>query len=91
MTLDELQKLVDEATPGPWVTDYAVSLPGNKQNRAIYYLPKEHHVVEVIESNPHNGECIHKESDWKFIVAARKFMPLLIEVARRHGVVELKE
>ena len=83
MTLDEMEALEKAATPGPWITDYAVHIGTGIETLAIYHWPTEVHCVEIIESpDEMYSECIHNEGDWKFIAASREFVPWAIKRIR---------
>src|SRR3990167_6323931 len=83
MNIDEMEKIEQEATKGPWIADHAVNIYTGKETMAVYSYPTKTHCVEIIEGpDKLNGECIHNEADWKFICAARDFVPWAIERIR---------
>lgn len=77
MKLDEIQKLVDSATPGPWyagrdsVATNPTSAPGYPPDMAVIASLYDGEYIE----NPNS------ERDTKFIAAARELVPKLLAVA----------
>lgn len=78
MTLDELQKICDEATPGPWERLNQVQSTELGRLRAFATGP----VHKEISSKYIDSIGNKAFSDAEFITAARTYMPLLIEVTR---------
>ncbi len=68
MTLSDLQKLVDEATPKPWVNRMQDGICNKYIDNGIVIFKEERDNM--------------RREDIVFIVAARTYMPLLIEVAK---------
>ena len=69
MKIDEIRKLCDDATPGPWRIseykgDYHVY---NSKDEPVYYSSAEEGVTA-------------EETDAEFITAARALLPLLLDV-----------
>jgi len=70
MKLEDIQKLCDEATPGPWTYDEVI-------NPSITYERKDAVIHEI--SDP--GNYIYLE-DAKFIAASRELLPKLLAVVK---------
>lgn len=71
MNLTDIRKLIDEATPGPWISDRArVRFP-------CYKSPSGYDAADL-EIDVCTGQCTPTAS---FIAAARTLMPKLLAVA----------
>ncbi len=77
MKLDELQKLCDEATAGPWTVDVDYVELGEVEQRLRSIGPITYWAEWASDAG-----LTAKKADSQFIVAARTYMPILIEVAR---------
>jgi hypothetical protein len=74
MTLEELQKLCDEATPGPWVAkDYRVYGPD---------IDRQHDRLITCDGGYASSGGANQYLDAAFIAAARTYLPKLIELAK---------
>ncbi len=81
MKLEEIEKLCEEATPGPWKYDYGnwqVEGP-RPRRRAICNL----NGLDDVEGNPVNLNI----ADTEFIAASRELIPKLIAVAKAAEIV----
>lgn len=76
--LDKLQKLCDEATPGPW--EYLRLEDEKNRECNIGHVDSDEGWHSVISRE--SGIYGPGTSDAEFIIAARRYMPLLIAVAR---------
>lgn len=86
MKIEDIEKLCDQATEGPWLVDKAVHIGTGIETLAIYSWPTEFHCTEIIESPDElNGECIHNENDAKFIAGSREFVPWACNKIRELG------
>lgn len=74
MTLDDLAKLCDEATPGPWEIKRD-SIPEFEFKRCYLYSPKNE-CLSTQYSNDHYNNAM-------LIAAARTYMPELISRVRK--------
>ena len=73
MKLEEIKKLCDEATPGPWVRHETYS--------DVWFLGEKimgNNKTIVYQNDGHNAG---KEEDIKFIAASRTLIPKLLAVA----------
>jgi hypothetical protein len=74
MTLEEIEKLCNQATSGPWLV---------KESKAGYSIEPSitraicYYVEEYPEASPEMGA-----NDAKFIAASRTLMPILLNIAR---------
>lgn len=74
MTLDEIRKLIEAATPGPWTAEESTEPLGIED--AILTGPTTVHEGCVGERT-----AFHVMADARFIAAARTLLPALLEVA----------
>lgn len=79
MTLDELQRLCDEATPGEWVAKG----PGYRGDGFSGYMDPcaELRIGAYDDEDPYVVDDL-EEVDAQFIAAARTYLPKLIAVAK---------
>lgn len=78
MKLEEIEKLCDQATPGPWT---------EQTSRKYMDFGCYESIPGVIGWSTHVGYCRDKEvkqvdADSKFIAASRELMPKLLAVAK---------
>ncbi len=92
MTLDELKRLCEAATPGPWEWDYASPgwlLGGNAQPHADGQPGRLISCVldGAVSDDGNDCNVLASDADRAFIAASRTYMPLLVAVAEAAGEV----
>lgn len=91
MKLEELKKLCDEATPGPWDFEYGVSMRTAWKLESLEKHPNSYETVLWLDGGKNldlDAETGRVEQNMEFIAAARDALPKLIAVAEAAKFIE---
>lgn len=81
MTLDEIRKLIDAATPGPWQDDGESESWTEDQGYASSWVETPKGAWRQYGPDTGSDMC-QQRNDARFIAAARTLLPALLEVAQ---------